>query len=108
MVLGLLMRQLTDGFGAPIQEGDIVESRIFRFVAESDYFSAVRPQRTLFADVWCVGQVDDSAAITRDSVQVPHFVATAVLLKDDPLAVRRPRGSVLSVIRLRELHRPAA
>src|SRR5438094_4178902 len=108
MIFGLLMRQLTDGFGVPVKQRNVVESGILRLVSESDYFSAVRPKRTLFADVWRVGQVDDGAAVTRDGVEVPHFISGAVLLKEDPLAVRRPRGCVLPVIRLSKLHRPAA
>src|SRR5438874_7831218 len=108
MVLTLLVGQFTDRFGVPINKGNIVEGGIFRLVPEDDHLSAMRPERTFFADLWCVSQVNDCAAVTRDSVQVPHFVATAVLLKDDPLAIRRPSGSVLPVIRLGKLHRPAA
>src|SRR5438128_12603121 len=57
-----------------------------------------RPSWALFANLGSVAQVDHLAAAARDGENIPQFVSSLVLLKHDPLAVRRPDFSVLSFV----------
>jgi hypothetical protein len=47
---------------------------------ESNGSTIAGPVRTLFANVRRVGQVDDFSAVAGDSVEIPEFIAGAVLL----------------------------
>jgi len=55
-----------------------------------------------------VGQVDHLAALARYCVKVPEFVARAVLLVNDRLAVGRPDGVILPIVGLDELDGPTS
>ena len=104
----LLIRQLMDLAGAPVEQGNVILRAVLGLVGKSDRVAVVRPMRVLLANRRRVGQVERLAAIARYSVKVPEFVACAVLLVNDPLPIGRPDGVVLPIVGLDKLNRPTA
>ena len=73
--------------GAPVEQSNVVLRTILSLIGEGNGAAIVGPARTLLANRGRVSQVDDLAAVAGDSIEIPEFVAGAVLLVDDPLAV---------------------
>ena len=91
----------------PIHQRNVVNRRFLGLVVQGDGLAVGRPARVLFTNFGSVGQIDGFTALARNGEDVPEFVAARILLKQDPLAIRRPSRAVLSVIRLRQLNRPS-
>src|SRR6266851_4574748 len=92
----------------PIQQRDVVNRRILGLESECDGLAVMRPEGAFFANIRSVCQVYSLAPFAGHGEQVPQFVSATVLLIHDPLAIRRPRGAVLTIIRLRQLQGPTA
>src|SRR6202040_1278936 len=84
-VTGLLfMGQQPDLAGAPVEQSNVILGTILRLIGEGNGAAIVAPVRILLANRRRVSQVNDLAAVARDSVEIPEFIAGAVLLVDDP------------------------
>ncbi len=67
----LLVGQLRDLAGAPVEEGNVMTGGLFCLVDKGYCFAVVRPVRALLSDRGGIGEVDRLAAITWYGVEVP-------------------------------------
>src|SRR5215467_9436092 len=80
----LFMGQSPDLAGAPVKQRNIILRAILLLIVEGNGAAIFGPARILFANCRRVSQFDDFATLTGYSVQIPEFIASVVLLVDDP------------------------
>src|SRR5713226_1945134 len=82
----------------PVHQGNVVHRGFLWLGVQRDGLPVGRPSWAFFANLGSVAQVYHLAAVTRDCENIPQFVSARVLLKDDPLAVRRPSFAILPFV----------
>ena len=103
----LLMGQQPDLAGAPVEHGNVVLGAVLRLIAESNGAAVVGPTWILLANVGRLCQADDFSTVAGDSVEIPKFITSVILLVDDPLAIWGPGSAVLPLVGLSQLNGPS-
>src|SRR6185369_17885020 len=94
VIFRLLVREITNRAGIPIEDRHIGSGRGLRLELQAKQIALRRESRIVLGNLRRFREIDGWSAIAGDFVNVVNLSATNVLLVDDPLAVGREGGAI--------------